>query len=364
MTEDIKNILLKIINKGYEAYIVGGYVRDYILGIESTDVDICTNALPKDLAKIFENDNIKISTYGSVKLRTNKYNVDITTYRKELKYENGKPTKIEYIDDLETDIKRRDFTINALYMDINGQIIDRINGMKDINNKIIRVIGNVNDKFNEDPVRILRALRLKICLNFDLDSEIIKYIHLNKKSILKVSNNLKKEEISKMLLSKNVVEGFNALKDMQILDILDINYKTLKYVEDINGMYAQLSLPDSFPLTKEEKDNIEAINEIVKYGKIDNKMIFKYDLYLCLVAGELMGLNKKEINEIYIKMPIKNSKELNIDGDEIQMILNIKPSKIIKNIRDSLINLILAGKLENKKEDLIKFIINNKGMWL
>lgn len=364
MNEEIKNILLKIINKGYEAFVVGGYVRDYLLGLPSTDIDICTNALPKELALIFEDDNIKISHYGSIKLLTNKYNIDITTYRKDIEYENGKLTQIEYINDLNTDIIRRDFTINALYMDIDGNIIDKVNGLQDLRNKTIRVIGDIDKKFKEDPLRMLRALRFKITLDFNLDNQIIEYIHNNKEEIKNISNSRKKEEINKMLISKNVITGFEFLRQIQILELLEIDYKNLKYIEDINGMYAQLLLPDDFPLTKEEKDNIEAIKTIIEYRRIDYGILFKYDLYLSLVAGEILGISKKDINKIYASMPIKNAKELAIDGDEIQEILNIKPSKLIKEINEYLILLILNGRLNNEKEILKQYILENKGKWL
>ena len=364
MTEQIKNILLKIINQGFEAYIVGGFVRDLVLGKDTEDIDICTNALPKDLAQIFKDDNIKMSSYGSIKLISNQYTIDITTYRKELEYIDGKPTAIEYINDLETDIKRRDFTINALYMDIDGNIIDLVNGKTDIKNKKIKVIGDITKKFQEDPLRILRALRLKITLNFDLDPEIIKYIHLNKEEINNISSMRKKEEISKMLISKNVISGFEYLKELQVLDIIGISYKTLIYVDDINGMYAQLQLPDNFPLTKEEKENIENIKEILRYGKIDYSILFKYGLYLSTVAGKILNLDMIKINELYNDMPIKNNKDLAIDGDEIIEILDIKPSKIIKDIREDLIFLVLNKKLENTKDGLSDYIKENKGKWL
>lgn len=364
MTEDLKNILLKIIDNGFEAYIVGGYVRDFLLGYESTDIDICTNALPKNLIEIFEGDNISVSSYGSIKLRSNKYNVDITTYRKEISYINGKLSEIEYINDIETDIQRRDFTINALYMDIDGNIIDKVNGKQDINDKIIHVIGDINKKFKEDPLRILRALRFKITLGFDLDNEIVEYIHNNKNEIIKISNQRKKEEINKMLVSKNVVDGFDYLKNLQILDLLGFSYNNLIYVDDINGMYAQLNLNDDYPLTKEEKDNIEGIKEILDYKMIDYGILFKYGLYLSLVAGKILEIDKVAINELYSRMPIKNSKELDIDGDDIQNILNIEPSKIIKDITDDLIFLVLNKKLENKNDILKQYILDNKGMWL
>ncbi len=364
MIEDLRKILLKIIDKGFQAYIVGGYVRDYILGKETNDIDICTDALPKDLTEIFADENIKVSSYGSIKLLVNKYNVDITTYRKEFQYIEGKPTQIEYIKDLETDIKRRDFTINALYMDKNGNIIDKIGGLNDLRNKIIKVIGNMEDKFNEDPLRILRALRFKITLGFELDAKIVEYIHQNKNKIALISNTRKKEEINKMLVSKNVIAGFEYLNELQILDVLGIKYQNLKYSDDINAMYAQLELPDDFPLTKEEKDNIKQINKIVNYGKIDLGILFNYGLYLSSVAGDLLGLNKKVISEQYNSLPIKSKNQLDIDGDDIQKILDIEPSKLIQQIQDDLIILVLNGKLTNEKEVLINYIQENKGLWL
>ncbi len=364
MITELEDVLQTIIEAGFEAYVVGGYVRDYILGKQTNDVDICTNALPRDLTTIFAQENIKVSTYGSLKLLKNKFNIDITTYRKELKYVNGKLAEIEYISDLETDIKRRDFTINALYMDMQGNIIDKVGGLKDLRTKTIRVVGNIEDKFKEDPLRILRALRFKITLDFNLDDDIIEYIHNHKEELALISNTRKKEEITKMLISKNVVSGFQYLKDLQILDILGISYHNLKYLDDINGMYAQLELPEDYPLTKEEKDNIKKIKEIVSYKTVDLGILFNYGLYLSGVAGEILGIDKKEINERFKNLPIKSESELSIDGDEIQKILEIEPSKVIQEVQNGLIMLILNGKLENKKESLIEFLKENKRMWV
>ena len=97
---------------------------------------------------------------------------------------------------------------------------------------------------------------------------------------------------------------------------------------------------------------------------IDYGILFKYGLYLSLVAGKILEIDKVAINELYSRMPIKNSKELDIDGDDIQNILNIEPSKIIKDITDDLIFLVLNKKLENKNDILKQYILDNKGMWL
>ena len=364
MTEELKNILLKIINNGYEAYIVGGYVRDHLLGKESFDIDIATNALPKDLTLIFDDKNVKISKYGSIKMLTNKYDCDITTFRKELKYKDGKPDEIEYVNSIDEDINRRDFTINALYMDIDGNIIDKINGLNDIKNKSINVIGNIDIKLKEDPLRMLRALRFKITLGFKLDERLLDYIIKHKKELATIPKSLVKNELNKILVSKNVISGLDYLKKMGVLDILGIKYDSIKYTEDITSLYAQLSLSDDYPFTKEEKSTIEDIKKIVDYGIIDYGILFEYGLYLCLFAGEILGYNKKDINELYQSMPIKSSKELMIDGNEIQDLLQIEPSKVIKDITDSLIVLVLNNVIKNDKDILKKYIINNKGMWL
>ena len=139
----IKNILQKLIDNGYEAYVVGGFVRDYILGIETYDVDISTSAEPKDVKQIFELSSPSDDKYGSVSFKDKLYNYDITTFRKELNYENRRPTDFIFVDTISEDIKRRDFTINALYMDINGRIYDEFSSMEDLNNRTIRVIGNI-----------------------------------------------------------------------------------------------------------------------------------------------------------------------------------------------------------------------------
>jgi len=122
MDKIIKNVLKKIEDAGFEAYLVGGFVRDYLLGIKSLDVDICTNALPKDLHQMFPS-NSNSNTYGGFNLKIKNYNIDITTYRKELKYDKRKPTEIVYIDKLEDDIVRRDFTINSVCMNKEEKII-------------------------------------------------------------------------------------------------------------------------------------------------------------------------------------------------------------------------------------------------
>ena len=130
MEKIIKKVLNKIEKNGFEAYIIGGYVRDLILNRVSYDIDICTNALPKDLISIFPNGHIGI--YGAIDFKMGKYSFQITTYRREYNYVNRRPNKVEYINNLLEDISRRDFSINTICMNQKGNIIDILGATNDL----------------------------------------------------------------------------------------------------------------------------------------------------------------------------------------------------------------------------------------
>ena len=160
MNDTARLILNKINESGFQAYLVGGYPRDLYLGRESTDFDICTNATPKDLTEIFGDVKQHLEQYGSVTVYLNNLRFEITTFRKDIKYiNNRKPIEIEYIDNLEDDLKRRDFTMNTMCLDSEGNLIDLLNGKEDIDKHLIRTVGDANKKISEDSLRILRAIR-------------------------------------------------------------------------------------------------------------------------------------------------------------------------------------------------------------
>ena len=362
MDKIIKNVLKKIEDSGYEAYLVGGFVRDYLLGIKSLDIDICTNALPKDLHSIFPGNN-NSNNYGGFNLKIKNYNIDITTFRKEINYENRRPTEIVYINKLEEDIKRRDFTINSICMNKDGKIIDLVNGVNDLNNRIIKMIGNIDEKIEQDPLRILRAIRFASILNFELDKELYNKIKENYELVKTLSITRIKQEINKILLNKNFIKGINLLKEFKILDILELKYnEDITYVNDICGMWAQIEFNDNFTFTKQENINIINIKEIIKGGVINNETLYNYGLYKSLVACDILSIDKKEINKMFNKLPIKFERDLDITNEEIITLLNIEPSKIIKEIKNELIIEILNYRLKNKKSELKKYILNRKEM--
>ncbi len=168
---------------GFSIFEVGGSVRDELLGKETTDFDFATDATPEDMMKFLPNANDTFAKYGCIKYKGEYGRAEITTFRKEEDYDDFRhPNKILFVKSLEEDYKRRDFTINAIYKDVHGRIYDPAHGVFDINNKVIRFIGNPEERIKEDPLRILRAKRFASKLGFRIDDNSL--VAINKLSYL------------------------------------------------------------------------------------------------------------------------------------------------------------------------------------
>ncbi len=343
------NILDKIEKNGFVAYIVGGYVRDFIIGKKSKDVDIITNATPKDLLRIFTNVSSIYEKYGSVKLNVNNNIIDITTFRKELAYYNNKPSLIEYTSSLEADLDRRDFTINTLVMNKYEEIIDLKEGKKDIINKVIKPIKDVNILFKEDNTRIIRALRLMSELDFELDQSIINYIIENKTELTKINRTKLKEELDKLFSTRHTTKFLKFIKEYNLESYLGIYYNTFREVNTVIGVWSELNVKN-IPFTKREKEQIKDIKSIIRKGYINKFDVYKYGLFISLVSAEILGISKKNINYLYTNLPIKGIIDINITSEEICEYLSIEPSKELGNIIKTLEKEILEGSLINDKE--------------
>ncbi len=360
MNNKIRNVLTKFEENGFEAYIIGGFVRDFLLGICSYDVDIATNAKPKDIKDIFDLNNSNDDNYGSFRLKDSLYNYDITTFRKEIKYENRRPVDYKYIDDVKEDTARRDFTINSLYMDSNGEIYDIVGGRKDLENKIIRVNGSINDKMIEDPLRMLRAIRFASLLGFEIEANLFNYIRQNKQLIRTLSFTRKKEELDRIFKSQNKMTGIELIKKLNIEDVLDIKIpENILFSNNALGIWAQIEASSKYHFSNSELEKIEKIKKVLNYGIIDNVVLYEYGLYVCVIAGEILGVSTGDISTLYKNLPIYSQKDICIDGNDIIEILHIEPSEKIKSIIFDLEINILNNNIKNEYDELRKYIIDN-----
>ncbi len=362
----VLNVINILKNEGYEAYIVGGYVRDLLLKKESYDVDITTNATPLKLKEIFKNYHLdeNFIALGSIKFKIGEYHFEITTFRKEYEYiSHRKPSKIEYINSLEEDLIRRDFTINALCSNGND-IIDLFNGIEDLKNKKIKMIGDPTLRLNEDALRILRALRFSSSLGFDIDEKLTLGMDLNYKYLEKISLDVKYKELNKILNGKNFLNVLKKYKNIFIeifnLDKLDINMfsSCMSYEEKeaLFFLYSDCKIDNKYLKNKNLiflEDKIDLKKKLNKYGKeeIYNLLYFrsnimKKDCKIFILLNELIN-----DNECY------NLKMLNINGLDL-LNINIENNKIGTYL-NLLLEAVIENKCQNNKNELLKYLKEN-----
>lgn len=350
-------ILNKFCDNGYQAYIVGGYVRDSLLGIESNDIDITTDAKPMEIKNIFPDCIVKSDSYGAVIINYKNYRFDVTTMREEMEYfDNRHPSKILYVTDLKKDLLRRDFTINALCIDKDNKVIDLIDGKSDLDNKIIRTIKDSDKSFKDDALRILRAIRFASLLDFKLSDEIKESIKNNKHLLRNLSYSRKKEELDKIFGSKKALEGVKLIKEFNLTEELDLkNLDRINDYSDIVGIWAMIN-PDYYDFSTSERNLIEKVNSVYEMDDISNETLYHYGCYVCVLAGINKGINKQTILEKYENLPIKKRDEINITAKEMCEVLNREPGSFIGKLYEILEKEILLGNLENDNVKIKEFI--------
>lgn len=220
----ILSTLKQLENAGFEAYAVGGCVRDLLMNRKPKDWDITTNAKPKEIMKIFP-ESFCENKFFTVGVKTNDETfpvVEITTFRIEKKYSDKRhPDEVEFAKNLEEDLGRRDFTINALALKLKNkdlEIIDLFQGQKDLKNKLIRAVGNANERFDEDALRMMRAIRFASELNFKIEKKTSEAIKKNVKNLQYIAKERLKDELQKIILSDKPSEGIDLLHETGLLN--------------------------------------------------------------------------------------------------------------------------------------------------
>lgn len=204
LPQKVKDILEVIEANGYEAYVVGGCVRDSILGREPGDWDITTSAKPEEIKALFRKTIDTGIAHGTVTVMQGHEGFEVTTYRVDGEYEDGRhPNEVVFTPDLKEDLRRRDFTINAMAYNEKRGLIDLYNGMYDLKYRNIRCVGNADERFNEDALRILRAVRFAAQLDFGIERETYAAICRHAENLRKVSSERIQVEIVKILTSPN-----------------------------------------------------------------------------------------------------------------------------------------------------------------
>ena len=364
--------VLEIINKaGFESYFVGGCVRDYILNKNFSDIDITTNALPEEIKEIFSKTIDTGIQHGTVTVLYKNNSYEITTFRTEDNYSNHRsPDKVKFVNNLKDDLDRRDFTINAMALDIKGCIYDFHSGVIDLTNKIIKTVNNTNERFFEDALRMIRAFRFSSKLGFSIENNTFNAICKNSKLIEYVS-------IERIITEfKKLFEGMDNKKSFELLlkSGINIYIPFFKYVKNYNDfskytfcqiMY-YLMFFNKIPISELKKLKLsnKEVSKVKEYDLIYSnfnlntpieKILYQYSLEDVLFISRLFNFmeDRKILNT---KLNIRSFNDVNITSKEIIELVNKTPGPWIKDIIKKIENNILLGRLKNDNKEIIKFI--------
>lgn len=381
LPDDVTMILTTLLQAGFQAVVVGGAVRDALRGIEPIDYDIATSATPQEMQQVFCEFHL-IPTgleHGTLTLRVHHHNYEVTTFRSESGvFDHRHPTKVEFIGALKDDLARRDFTINAMAYD--EVLHDYYGGQEDLKNGIIRCVGNPIERFTEDALRILRALRFSVQCRFIIEPSTKQAMMQTYPLLASISRERIQVELLKMMAKdlgwvlKEYAEIFIFLFEglnQHGIDTYLTHYQALP--NDLSLHLALLFYHD----TELEKDikslrlSKQQTNHILKVLTIKNSLISKEDVLIALQSHreeDIYGVlvlrsvlqNQPEVlllwNDV-VKSPYL-VKHLAITGDEVRKTQRIKGPAIKEMLITLLIQVALHG-LENTKESLFSYLKSN-----
>lgn len=385
LPNDVNFILNRFYENDFEAFIVGGCVRDNLLGKTPHDYDITTNALPNETESLFEKTIPTGIKHGTVTVLINKNPFEVTTYRIDGEYlDNRKPENVEFVTNIKEDLARRDFTINALAYSPKFGYKDFFNGKGDLKNKIIRCVGVPDKRFNEDALRILRAIRFSCQLKFNIEEETFNSIKRNFHLVKNISKERIRDEFSKILLSPHSFNGLCTLKDIGLTDLimpvfkenfnldnstLKNNYKLLSFTKDklscklASFILASCNFKPTNNLARDILKNLHYDNRTIKEALI---LVNEFNTQLSLNRYELKKLINKiskelifdliDLKRVVLKLNNENLENINIIEETIQDILDKKEPLTIKDL--AINGGILAKELSLKPSKELGLLLN------
>lgn len=372
-----QRILKRLIENGYEAYFVGGMVRDCLLDREIYDVDITTSAKPDEVINLFEKTIGTGLKHGTVTVIEEGISVEITTFRVESNYQDHRhPSDVMFTSSLVEDLKRRDFTINAIAQSVEGTLYDPFQGLMDLRNNKIRAVGDPVERFKEDPLRMLRGLRFVSKLGFELEPQTYEAIVLQSELIRHISKERIKKEVEGLIQGKQSGKGLELLIKSGLTQYIDY-FQGLKCYQDYPFEFINSSLEyfalvgilnenqvesylDAWPFSREEKRLIKAIRNCYQTNLPLPYIQYKYGEQVARAFHQLgCFFNKQARRFVSAELVIQNRKELAVDVKTLLKEVKRPKGPWIQDLVERLEYEVIMKKLENKQQVLVDYIKTN-----
>ena len=386
-------VMQQLVDAGYEAYFVGGSVRDMLLHKPISDVDIATSATPQEVKEIFSHTVDVGIEHGTVMVIHHKEGYEVTTFRTEEGYEDFRhPDKVTFVRSLEEDLKRRDFTINALAIGIDDQLMDFFDGIGDLERQCLRCVGDAKERFNEDALRMFRAVRFVGQLGFQIEEKTKNAISLLKMNLSKVAVERMKVEFEKMIQSSFRKEALQLFvetglyqacplfdgKDEILLKLAEFPLKEMSVLQAWILFIDELNLSDKevTHLLKSWKSSNEQIRDVlVGYKTYRARKEEEWNFFFayacpyevaCEVEALLIAQDKstsmKGLEATYHSLPIRSMNDIHLNGHDIIRILKLdKKGPIIGQVLKTVEKMILEQSISNDTEVLETYVLSHFG---
>lgn len=371
-----KPLIEKLKQNGFEAYFVGGSVRDLVMGREINDIDIATSAFPEEVKTVFER-TIDIGIqHGTVLVLSEGEKYEITSFRTESTYSDfRRPDSVNFVRSLLEDLNRRDFTMNGLAMDENGKIYDYFDGLKDIEDKVIRAVGNPKTRFNEDALRMLRAVRFQSQLGFQIEEGTFIAIKQNTENLKHISQERITIEFEKILMGKHSNLALQTLVETGLVFYLYGLSNYLEHLEVINldlletieekwsKLFIELKTDPKLFLTnwKCSSERIQKVKALVNCYQVvlesgwTNRILFDYGLETAISVEKIRqgnNFDKMNIEDLFQNLKIKSKQDLSVRGQDLIGWTNQKGGPWLGEMIEEIIEEVLNGKLINEAENI------------
>lgn len=384
-----KPILEKINQAGFEAYFVGGCVRDMILGQQLHDVDIASSAYPEEIKKIFDKTVDTGIQHGTVMVLDHGEGYEITTFRTESTYTDfRRPDSVTFVRSLEEDLKRRDFTINAFALNTDGQVIDLFNGLDDLKQKKIRAVGNAKERFTEDALRMMRALRFASKLDFTIEEKTLEALKQLAPNLSKIAVERIQVEFEKLLMGQAAGTSLMMMVEVGLLPYFPGKEGTVTDTHllelaswlmrkqptslaqgwtlylgtlDIDASQLQAELR-SWKLSRELMTTVNRLAPIIKRGG----QLTTWELYqvndlvdTLLPVLEMISVDERvlqSIKERLATLPIRSTRELAVNGGQLIKKELASPGPALGKLLETIELAVVEGRLANDQEAIFDFV--------
>ncbi|WP_105117056.1 CCA tRNA nucleotidyltransferase [Streptococcus suis] len=381
-------ILEKIKAAGFEAYFVGGSVRDAILGRPIHDVDIATSSYPQETKQIFPRTIDVGIEHGTVLVLEGKKEYEITTFRTEEEYvDYRRPSQVSFVRSLEEDLKRRDFTVNAFALDEEARIVDLFDGLSDLENRTLRAVGIPSERFNEDALRIMRGFRFAATLDFEIEQTTFDAMMETAPLLEKISVERSFIEFDKLLMADFWRKGLRAMIDSKAYNFLpdladkgeklesmltslaeDFQFSTSEQawailfvclgIENIKSFLKKWKTSNDFQRTVVK---LVEIYQLRQAGPVTKQICFKYGKdFLCLVEElrQAQGLvtDFEAIDQIDQDLTIHDKHEIVVNGGHLMKAFALKPGPVLGNLLKEVEFQIVEGQLDNEEQAIMAFV--------